>query len=276
MGLHALLPHLIENLQEHLALIAANHPVAEVGQVYEETEECFEAVACCALLLSVDRAGFQRHLFWSALARRYFLQRSKEQGSADDFRCARSRSNAVFCAVAAGDVALAVEVGDLSPVQWNPEGEYEEDFAYHLLLHRFLKGADTQSRAVALRDFAKALDGTSSPRFDVCQALQDGAVEDFEAAFQDLLDSHATELDARRPYSIDVPTLEPRSCIFVEGLALLRIAANVGIQLTERDYPLCPNVGRVKPLRSKPDDLFAEMAAISGAPGAARRGPSRT
>ncbi|HYO73698.1 MAG TPA: Imm49 family immunity protein [Archangium sp.] len=276
MGLHALLPHLMENLQEHLSVIAADHPVLDVGEVYEETEECFEATACCALLLSMDRVSFQRHLFWSALARRYFLQRSKDQGSAGDFRCARSRSNAIFCAVAAGDVALAVEIGDLSPSQWNPEGEYEEDFAYHLFLYRFLKGADPQSRDEALRHFVKALGGTPSPRFDVCQALQNGAAEGFEAAFQDLIDSHAAEIDALQPYSPDVPTSEPRSRVFVEGLALLRIVADADIQLTERDYPLCPKSGRVKPLRNRPDDIFAEMASIPRSRSTSRRGPPHT
>ncbi|HSP81038.1 MAG TPA: Imm49 family immunity protein [Myxococcaceae bacterium] len=265
MVLRELQQRLIEGLQEHLSVIAAGHPVEEVGEVYEEVEEYFQATACCALLVSADREGFQRHLFWSALARRYFLQRSQEQGSADDFRCARSRSNAFFCAVVAGDMALALEIGDLSPEQWRQEGEYEEDFAYHLFLHRLLKGVAQQERGELLRYFEKALGGTPSPRFDLCQALQNEAAEDFESALQELVDSHAAELEALRPQSTDVPTFEPRSRIFIEGLALLRIAASVGLPLSgEQDYRFCPRSGLVKPLRSRPDDIFAQMASISG------------
>ncbi|MCY1018044.1 Imm49 family immunity protein [Pyxidicoccus sp. MSG2] len=272
MSLHALQQRLMEELQEHLAVIATGHPAAEVGEVYEEVEQYFQATASCALLVAADKASFQKHLCWSALARRDFLRRSRDEGSTGNFRRARSRGDALFCAAAAGDMRLAIEIGDLSPSTWNPEGEYEDDFAYHFFLHQFMKGAPSSEREVALLQLDKALSGPASPRLEVCQALHDGALEAFEMALQAVIDSYAAEQEKARAHSTDIPTFEPRSRLFIEGFALLRIAANAGLQPAERDYRLCPVLGRVKPLRDRPDDIFAELASLSPA----RRGPPST
>ncbi len=268
MSLHALQQQLMEALQEHLSVIAAGHPATEVGEVYEEVEQHFQATACCALLVAADKTSFQKHLCWSALARRDFLRRSHDEGNEGNFRRARSRSEALFCAAAAGDLKLAVELGDLSPSAWYPEGEYEDDFAYHLFLHQLMKGAPASEREVALRQLDTA---TGSPRRDVCQALHEGALKDFESALEAVIDAHAAEQDEARGQSADVPTFEPRSRLFIEAFALLRIAANAGLQPAERDYRLCPVLGRVKPLRERPDDIFAELASLAPT----RRGPPR-
>jgi hypothetical protein len=265
VSLHALQQHLMEELQEHLAVIAAGHPAIEVGEVYEEVEQYFQATACCALLVAADKTGFQKHLFWSALARRDFLRRSRDDGNEGNFRRARSRSEALFCAAAAGDLKLAIELGDLSPSTWSPEGEYEDDFAYHLFLHQLMKGAPASEREATLGHFDKAVGNIASPRREVCQALHEGALKDFEAALEAVIGAQAAELDEARGHSADVPTFEPRSRLFIEGFALLRIAANTGLQPAECDYPLCPMLGRVKPLRERPDDIFAELASVSPA-----------
>ncbi len=202
MSLHALQQRLMEELKEHLAVIAAGHPAAEVGEVYEEVEQ-------------------------------------------------------------------------YSPISWNPEGEYEDDFAYHLFLHQLMKGAPPSEREAALRQLDTSLGGAASPRLEVCQALHDGALEGFESALEAVIDSHAAEQDDVRARSADIPTFEPRSRLFIEAFALLRIAANAGLQPAERDYRLCPVLGRVTPLRDRPDDIFAEMASLSPARQSARRGPPR-
>lgn len=260
MSLRELQKHLIEDLQDHLSVIASRAPTAEIGAEYDAAEECFHAVACCKLLASADRAGFQRHLFWAGLTRRYFLQRCKAERTRDDFRTARSRSDGVFCAAAAGDVALAVEIGDLSPTSFQKDGECEDDFAYHVLLHGILAGADDAARSAALQALERA-SGGPSPRVDACRAIEarDGGA--FEVALGALADAYAADRDALRARSADVPSFEPLSRVFTEGLALIRAAEHTGLKIPLRDYPLCPRNARVKPLATRPDDLFAEMAA---------------
>jgi hypothetical protein len=261
VSLRELQKHLIEDLQEHLAVIASKAPTAQIGAEYDAAEECFHAVACCKLLASADRAGFQKHLFWAGLTRRYFLRRCKAEGTLDDFRAARSRSEGLFCAAAAGDVALAVEIGDLSPASFRKDGEYEVDFAHHLVVHRILAGADAAARSAALKALEKAAGGPS-PRLDACRAIEARDADAFEAALAALAAAWQAERDELRERSGDVPSFEPLSRVFTEGLALIRAAERAGLQVPVRDYPLCPKNARVKPLATRPDDLFAEMAAL--------------
>ncbi|ATB51177.1 Imm49 family immunity protein [Corallococcus macrosporus] len=264
MSLHALQQRIKEELQEHLAVIANGRPAAEQGPVYEEVEQCFQATACCALLVAADRSNFQKHLCWAALARRDFLRRSQEEGTPSDFRCARSRSEAFFCALAAGDIALAIEIGDLSPATWRPDGEYKDDFAYQYFLHQHLKRAEPGYREAVLQQLEEAVPGADPSRFDVCRALHQGAREAFESALEALIDRHSLEMDGLRPQSGDVPTFEPRSRVFIEGLALLRIASEMGLHSEARTYRLCPWTVREGALETRPDDIFAEMAHLSG------------
>lgn len=261
MSLRELQKHLIEDLQEHLAVIASRAPTAEIGAEYDGAEECFHAVACCKLLASADRAAFQRYLFWAGLTRRYFLRRCKAEGTLEDFRTARSRSEGLFCAAASGDVPLAVEIGDLSPASFRKDDEYEEDFAYHLFLHRILAGADGAARSAALKALERAAGGPSH-RLDACRAIEARDADAFEAALAALAAAYAADRDALRERSADVPSFEPLGRIFTEGLALIRAAERAGIQVPVRDFPLCPRNARVKPLAARPDDLFAEMAAL--------------
>ncbi|KFA94396.1 immunity 49 family protein [Archangium violaceum] len=262
MKLSLIEKRILDQLKEHLSVIAAGHPVAKIGESYEETELCFQAIACCKILGSVDKASFQRYLFWSGLTRRYFLHRSQGEGSSGNFRCARSRSEGFFCAVAAGDIPLALEIGALSPMDWVQKGEYEDDFIYHLFLFLVLSGADAAKRKDTLERFERVLEGESSTRFAVCQALMTGAADTFAEAFRELCEQHAAEQLEERARFADVRTFEPRSRIFTEGFALMRIAESTGLRLPKHPYALCPEVGRVGPLHRRPDDLFAEMANI--------------
>ncbi|WIG93772.1 Imm49 family immunity protein [Myxococcus sp. SDU36] len=264
MSLHAQQQRIMEELREHLAVIAGGRPAAELGTVYEEVEQCFQATACCALLVAADRESFQKHLCWAALARRDFLRRLRDEATLNDFRCARSRSEAFFCAVAAGDIALAVEIGDLSPSAWIPDGEYEDDFAYQHYLHQSLKRAEPAAREAVLQQLKRAVAGIDSTRFDVCQALHQDAHEEFESALEAVIDRHCLELEDLRPRSADVSTFEPRSRVFIEGLALLRIASELGLRSEARTYRLCPWMGREGALETRPDDIFAEMAHLGG------------
>jgi hypothetical protein len=57
----------------------------------------------------------------------------------------------------------------------------------------------------------------------------------------------------------DDVTFEPGSYVFVEGLALLRLADRFGIGPQRREYPRCPYLVRMTPLRARPDDIFLEI-----------------
>ena len=63
-----------------------------------------------------------------------------------------------------------------------------------------------------------------------------------------------------RPLHLDHPSFEPRSRLFVAGLALLRLAERRGIEPAQPEYPpLCPSLARVRAGQRRPDDIFASL-----------------
>jgi hypothetical protein len=249
-----------EILKEQICVIGAKYPVAEMGTVYEQVEECFHALACCHLLRNADKNKFQNNLVWSALGRRHFLMRCESEKNPNNFCLARSRSDAIFCALAAGDLELAIEVGDRSPPAPMLDGEYEEDFAYHVLVYLLAKAADSPVLEKARADYEKALDGGDPERLAVCTALCGRDAAAFDESFRALVAMHTALMDEQRPQNADRPTFEPKSLLFVEGLALIRLADLRQIARPKRDYPpQCPSIAFVKSLRTRPDDIFQEL-----------------
>lgn len=249
-----------EDLKAQLSLVAGNSPVSELGPVYEQVEECLKALACCHLLRNADTAKFQNNLVWAALARREFLDRCQVERNLSDHRRARSRSEAVFAALAAGDLALALEVGDLSPMDWIRDGEYEDDFAYHWLVHLLAKNSDAGALQRAFDAYERALDDGPGERLAVCRALCTKDSAAFEEAFPALVAAQAARMDEARAGDEAIDTFEPQSRLFIEGFALLRLADTQGISPASPGYPpLCDSLARLAPLPVRPDDIFVEL-----------------
>jgi Immunity protein 49 len=248
-----------EELKEYLEVLAGGYPVAEMSSTYEQIEECFKALACCHLLRNADPDKFQRDLVRAAFARRDFLLRCEAEKNENDHRRARSRSGGVFAALAAADVDLASEVSALSPKQWLRDGEYVDDFAYHIVLHHLLMGADQPTLEMAVAAYEEALDGRNDARLNICVALvaRDGAT--FEDAFRALVAAQAAQMDEERPGKEAISTFEPQSLVFVEGLALLRLAERAGIATSTEYPPLCPAMARVAPLGQRLENILAEL-----------------
>jgi len=249
---------LVEVAKENLSVVAARHPLEQLGHVYEELEEALEALACCQILVHANVAKFQEFLVWSAMTRRHFLARCRRERHDGGFHAARSRSAGVFCALAAGDPALAIEVGGLLPEATRPEGEYAEDFAYHWLVYLLSQRAPEAS----LRPALKALrDGDGdAERAAVADSLINQDAATFTSAFSGLLAAQTAAMEESIPLHEDQPSFEPRARLFVEGLALLQLAEQRGMAPATLDHgPLCPALARVRALKQRPDDIFASF-----------------
>ncbi|KYF90962.1 hypothetical protein BE20_03445 [Sorangium cellulosum] len=256
MSLRDIKADVIDELEENLEIIAAGHPVRELGDTYEDAARCLEALGCCKLLLEMDPARFHRDLVWAGYARRRFLRRSAAEKNEVDHHLARSRCDSFFCAIAAGALALADEIGSLSPTVWIPEGEYEEDFAYFRFLHLFLRGAGPTAPLV---EQMKSALGASSPRLAVVEAFEASDADAFEAAFTALVDDRNDRVDRDKTMFSDDVTFAPRASVFVEGLALLRIAELRRLGPRQREYPRCPYAARAVSVSPQPEDLFDEL-----------------
>lgn len=114
----------LDKLKEHLAVVAAGHPMSEIGPECEALSLGFQARGICLLLVEFDAPAFHKNLQRSVHARRYFLRKSREQGSTDDVYLALSRSETIFDAIACGMWPLALKIEQLSPDQRLLTGEY--------------------------------------------------------------------------------------------------------------------------------------------------------
>lgn len=249
----------ISEAKDQLSVLEGGFPLASLGKVYESLGELFAGVACCSLLLNADVAKYQRQLVWSAFSRRRYLKRCRAEGLSDLYQ-ARSRSEAVFCALAAGDRPLAAEVGELSPTAFIPDGEYPDDFAYHALVHAMAGGAPEDTLAERLAQYERELDGGPGERLAVMAALHARDAAAFEETFPALVAAQAEAMVEERIINAEDPSFEPRSRLFIEGLAILRLAELRDMPPAQSEYlPLCPELARVSPLSERPEDLFATL-----------------
>ena len=258
---------LLESLKANLLVLPVPAAIAAIGGELEECATWFQALGVCNLLLYADTDRFYENLLRSGHTRRYFLRRSLEEGNTDDYQLAISRWDSLIDVVAAGDFRLAREIVALSLSAWVPIGEYEDDFLYRYFLHQFVAPPGAQRDAQlgeALTRWNAWLSGQPSARLDCCAALLAHDAKAFDAAFVSLVASRQAEVakQAKMALAADIG-FEPRSKIFVEGLALLRMAHTIGL-LVRPDYPLCPALARAAPTKPFPDDIYPELERERG------------
>ncbi len=251
---------LLDEARDGVSSAAFGPDAADAGPLYEGLVDAFQGLAICNLLLSYDAEQFRTDLIHAAGARRQFLQVCLRD-AADPAERALSRTEALFCAVAARDAVLASELVRLGPTEWRADGEYEDDFCYYAVLSH-LAAPETAAGLPpvdALLDrFAAAIDGLPPPRLAICRALATDDAPAFRVAFDDLLlarEAWAEELyDARR----DQPLFLAARHVFVEGLALLALADARGWPMPDV-YVFCPEPARLAPAPALPADLFVDV-----------------
>ena len=234
--------------------------LAELGRISVELCGKLRALGIIGLLIRGESDRFLHDLVRSGRVRESFLARLQLAGHQDDHHLAAGRVEALLDAIAAGDEELARRIAWLSPRSFEPAREYEDDFCYAQILHRIVHGVQATEVFAPLFDrFASALQGQPSPRLTVTRALVARSQMDFDAAFDALLQERKAgiQADIARAQIEDAQVLAERE-VFVEGLALLRMAGNAGL-VTASDYlyvrrlPGCQCAGRCRRRRRGPD-----------------------
>jgi hypothetical protein len=241
-------------------MLAPDFPVGEAARWYQEFTDGMRAHALLWLLVEGDAQSCFRDLTVSAQVRRHFLRRCQKEGVVD-LHCACSRVEPFLDAVAAQSRDVARDIARLSPAAWMTENEYEDDFSYARFLHLWVANAPPErpvAELVALLDqMEKALEGAASARLDVCRALLARDQEAFRDAFDLLLDERKEEVEKRAVMAVNEPVATLDCTVFVEGLALLRLADELGFAI-EAEYPGCPRLARARSqVGSVPDTLPA-------------------
>lgn len=238
------------------AVVRTSRSAAAIGEPCEEIWTCRRGMGVLRLLLHGDHLGFFTELARSAQCRRYYLSRCAAE-QYFDFYCTSSRSEPYFDALAASCFDLACALGRLSPPSFRDGEEYEDDFLYLRFLHRWVEAtASNVELSAIMRQIERVLDGASSARLEVCKAFhaRDGAA--FERAFSSLLEERLVEVDGeKRGIADDSVCAAAGTYVFVEGIALLRLAGAMGFP-TRLEYPLCPSLSRLPMTGTVPVDEF--------------------
>lgn len=191
------------------------------------------------LLLTGSAERFFRNAQRSATAWLWFLR------NAADAEKATSKAQAFYCAIACDDVETATELARFARYTVNRDEEYEDDFLYVAFLMQtfFLRSGTDASRRLIER-MEVLLAGDSTPQVELCRALLAGDSTAFGAAIERRIVEHrewlalAEERGAMKPEE-----LATDGQIFLEGLALVRLAERLGLDV-EAEYPLVPALVR--------------------------------
>jgi hypothetical protein len=254
----------IDEIRSNLAFLSGGYPMRDAGGHVEELSRLFQALGICHLLESLDVREFQQNLVRSGHARRYCLRTSDREHDTTTKYLALSRTEAFLDVLAAGDMALARSIAELSTQTWDRNREYEDDFCFYFFLQQLTLQSAPDDGEHILRRFESALKGSSSPRLDVLQALHGKDSDKFESSLSKLLEEEQTRIDNQRAKVVDSKFLFwPRSFISIEGLALLQMAGLVGLSI-EGEFPRCPQEARRPLAENDYHDLFAELAELVG------------
>jgi hypothetical protein len=220
-------------------------PVESVGDLSLEVSYKLRTLAILALLGHASTDGFVHSCTRAARARRLYLLRVAEAGIDRVHHRVAGRYEPLLDAIAAGDMQLAGDIERLSPAEFRPPDEYEDDYCYAQIMQRLCRAEVPEDELPPLLErFERYLDGDVNPRLQVCQALVAGDTQAFADAFDVFLGDVAQRIQKNiaRGQLEDVHVLAQRH-VSVEGLAMLRLADRRGIA-TEREYEFCPSLAR--------------------------------
>ncbi|RKH46209.1 Imm49 family immunity protein [Corallococcus sicarius] len=197
-----------------------------------------------ALLSEADVTAFRHDLRLSAMARRELLLLDSDPAAPSRFRCA-GRVEPLFDALAAGEVGLARDLAQHAPHRWVADEEFEDDFRYADFWREHLHAdakAPSPGTERALAAFQQCSGDSGSPRLAVCEALSKRDQDAFDAALEDLLVERDAEFrNAGLP--LHPQRFHTERHVFIEGLALLRLAEECGLRM-QPEYRMMPGLAR--------------------------------
>jgi hypothetical protein len=158
------------------------------------------------------------------------------------------RDTPLLGALAAGHFALADAVAASSATQWQQGAEYEDEFLWARALQLLARAPPASP--VALEHALVALEQVGkeayASRVSLARALVAGDGAGFADAFAAACLDHGIVTEKRaRSVSTPVTAFAPHRFLWLEGLALLRLAERAGIAPQDTDFRYCPPLARV-------------------------------
>lgn len=223
----------------------ANEPEIVAGAATAVSDH-YQALAIVELLLDANRTDFFHHLIRAAQVRVWLLSRFGQDSDTPTRYGVASKVRPFLCALAAEQRGLAHEIARLSPTAHQSSWEYEDDFLYANFLHRYVLGNDKGELAAILDRYVEVV-GSKDSKAELCGLLLVPEPSAAAACFEKLIherEEHIENIKRTSSYwDGGDPVLIPNGSIYIEGLAWLRVLANVGLDL-EDEYRFCPSIAR--------------------------------
>lgn len=254
--------NILEQIKENLSIIAGPYEVKELDSIFEDTSRSFQALAITNILIGYNQESYISNLLSSAFTLQYYLQRGKIENN-DAHYIAISRSDAFFDAIAGGSITLARGIASLSPKKWIEDGEYEDDFCYFSFLHSLITSIPDipLSLEPVINRFEECVTEDSLNRLAVCKSFYHRDNDTFAYAFNSLLAQFENERENRYPQYLDIADLTPKNYLFIEGLALLKIAEILNFTV-DQEYLFCPSIAQIRKESSIFDNIFDDIDEI--------------
>jgi len=256
---------ILENLELSIGFeldeIAEDNSLENIGGACERIAHEYRSLAICKLLADADTDAFYHNLIRSGQIRFYYLSRCHRENRVQDSLLVASLIASFFDAVTANQFRLAIEMSRLSSRQWSPDDEYEDDFCYARFLYQYVApelDRDDDLEGILSR-FQLALEGKQNARWNVCKSLLAVDQAMFNEAYQQLIDERTEQIEEEEDSALgEEMTFLTEKHIFVEGLAILKIAERVGLQ-TEAEYLYCPAIARLPMTTPFPNDGYPRI-----------------
>lgn len=236
-----------------LGVFEPDYPVEALGELSYEVSTRLRTIAISLLVGEGKTDAFYHNLIRSGHVRITYLHRSLSAGRLDDHYRASGWYLPLCDAIAAGDMDGAREIAKASPRNMIAGHEYEDDYCYAQIMQSLLV-EDAEHCHAVLRQFEKYLGGEASARFEIGSALISGDQARFTDGFENLIVERQREITRNiERGQFEAQDIRASRLIFVEGLALLRLAEEMKLK-TEAEYLFCPSIARVPMVSSFPGD----------------------
>lgn len=229
-----------------LGLIDEDYPLDQLGDLSLDLSGKLRAAAIVVLLTKGDIDSFYHNLIRSGRSRHIYLSRLNDHEVHNDHHQSSGRFGALLDTIAAGDFQLANSIIKLSKSEWFKGHEYLDDFCYAQIIHSLMTfDVITINVQHIIEQWENYQEGKLNYRLETCRALIAKDQELFDDSFDMLLLARENDIitNITRGEQEDIQVIAERQ-IFVEGLALLRIADMRGMK-THSDYRYCPSVARL-------------------------------
>ncbi|NOJ82684.1 immunity 49 family protein [Myxococcus xanthus] len=155
------------------------------------------------------------------------------------------RNTPLLGALAAGHFSLAEAVAASAATQWQQGAEYEDEFLWAAALQHLTRTPSAPLESI-LVPLEKVGQEPYASRVAMARALVSRDAAAFAEAFAAACLDHGIVTEKRaRSLATPVTSFAPHRFVWLEGLALLRLAERAGIAPGDTGFRYCPPLARV-------------------------------